>query len=248
MKKYLIILIVLFIFSYQSTYSQCTHNLPANTVIISADTTINCGLSPNIGKSILICPGATLTLKGNSTCFNKFYLESGASLILNDTAGIAPYGSFDFFLKTGSTLNFNKSCGYSGPIDSLYYESGAVMTDTGSSIMHQSVCTQIIFDYSLLPVGSNCSGTSVKNISENIIDVSVFPNPFINNVEFSVNEKTNRQYLLSIFDFSGKNIYSALVFSGEKISINKNNLPGVVFFWSLSANNQIFSKGILISE
>ncbi len=113
--------------------------LPANTIIVSEDTFIQCTGASN---HYLICSGATVTYTDNS-CFSTFYLEPGSNLII--TAG--SYGYSNVYVPFGASFNAN-FCNYG----SLIYEPEANLLDTaltsGPPVTYTE-CDDIIYDYSL---------------------------------------------------------------------------------------------------
>ena len=123
------------------------------------------------------------------------------------------------------------------------------MIDTGHMIMNSMVCSPLIFDYSLLPTGSNCVTNVPSNFDSNNFSVGVFPNPFSESVSFLFHGKSTEKYWLSVYDFSGKKIYSVQVSSNENISLSKNVLTGGCFLWRITnSKNEVAGKGVLIRE
>lgn len=172
--------------------------LPANTIIVSEDTFIQCTGASN---HYLICSGATVTYTDNS-CFSTFYLEPGSNLII--TAG--SYGYSNVYVPFGASFNAN-FCNYG----SLIYEPEANLLDTALTSGPPATyteCDDIIYDYSLsgscIVSDPDCedillpAGTIIVS-SDTIIACAEFNTHFLIcsgvNVEFTDNSCFNTFYL-----------------------------------------------------
>lgn len=239
--------VIIFLLAAKNNSAQCTRVLPANTAIISVDSTINCSVGQWLNKVILICPGAHLFVIGNSTSMNNFYIESGATVTFADSFPPgAPYGIFSFYVKQNGTLNFNQDSHVAFPIDTLFYENGAVLTDTGTAIQHQQICSPLVFDYSLLPGGVGCAGNQTQNLfsAENI---SISPNPFQNAVSFQPAFSSTEKYLIEITDACGRKVFEETTIFPAAISFENIN-AGNIFFYFISKNEEVIQKGTLVRE
>jgi hypothetical protein len=110
--------------------------LPAETIIVSSDTSIVCA---GFDTHFLICAGVTAQFADNS-CFNTFYLEPGASLELSG------YGYSTVYAREGSYFDANFL-----NFQYLYFETNANIYDTASpnSPFNIHECDNMNFDYSL---------------------------------------------------------------------------------------------------
>ncbi len=182
--------------------AQCTYLIPANVDVISSDSSINNSFLPN--HQFLICPGRTLTVFGNSTGFNKFYLENNSTVIFSDSIGATPYGSYSFYLKSGALLHYNASSPVSFPfIDTMVWENGVTLIDTGDLFHFDSLCSSVVFDYSNLG-GAPCGISNSINISaKNSFKIS--PNPFSESLNFHFNNFPLGNEMV-IYDLLGKEL------------------------------------------
>lgn len=216
-------LCTLVIFFFLNTNAQCSYLLPADVHVISVDSSINNSFLPS--QQFLICPGKTLTVYGNSTGFNKFYLESGSTVLFSDSVGATPYGMYSFYLKSGATLHYNASSPVAFPfIDTLVWENGAMMIDTGSLFHLDSLCSTVVFDYSVMTSLACASTMSISVVVKE--NNSASPNPFTDELNIHFNNSTSENEML-IYDLLGKELehfYSVSSFSKMKM---KSDWSGV---------------------
>ncbi len=219
-----LLLFTLSLCSFFFSKAQCSYVIPADVHVISIDSSINNSFLP--AQKFLICPGSTLTVYGNSTGFNKFYLESGAAVIFSDSMGATPYGMYSFYAKSGSTVHYNASSNVAFPfLDTLVWEPGATLIDTGGLFNYDSLCSSLIFDYSLIG-GAPCSGTNSDNLklTQNF---SITPIPFSNelNIYFA---NTFSESEVIFYDLSGRILEQFILSDEASNSIKlKNNWSGV---------------------
>ena len=223
--------------------AQCTKVIPANVNVISTDSIVDCSFL--VTQQFLVCPGATLTLVGNSTCFNKFCLESGATIIFNDTVPNVPYGSFSFYLKSGSTLDYNIY--ESGPtpfIDTLVFETDVTMIDTGAFFMDSTHCSTLVFDYSNLPGAvSPCQPNAVGS-ERNELAFDIFPNPSTDGITIQRNGAEPME--VAIYDLLGKELeHYVLHHSSQRQIIFANRWNGTAII-ELKAGSKRVGRKLLL--
>ncbi len=198
--KTVLLIIVFSQFLNFNSKAQCSYLIPSNVHVISSDSSINNSFLP--AQQFLICPTVTLTVYGNSTGFNKFYLEGGATVIFSDSMGQTPYGSYSFYVKSGATLHYNASSPVAFPfIDTLVWDAGATLIDTGSLFYDTTVCNPLVFDYSL--IGGVPCGTSGSNIISDDLVFSISPNPFTNALKLSVQNSSTEISEVIIYNLLG---------------------------------------------
>lgn len=217
--------------------AQCTFVIPSTTTVISNDTVVDCSFIP--GNNFLICTGASLTMTGNSTCMNHFYMEDASVVTFRDSLPGAPYGIFSFFIKGIAILDFNDDSPVSfGIIDTLVYEPSALLLDTGSIFQYTNICPSVVFDYSLLPAGNPCAANSIAG-AEMRNNFIVAPVPFSEDLGIQIAGEIPASTIL-IYDIMGKEV--------EKFDINeigqhhlkmKNSWSGVAYI-------QIMQKGEVV--
>lgn len=222
--------------------AQCTYLIPANVDVISTDSSINNSFLPN--HQFLICPGRTLTVFGNSTGFNKFYLENNSTVIFSDSIGATPYGSYSFYVKSGATLHYNASSPVAFPfIDTLVWENGATLIDTGGLFHLDSLCSSVVFDYTNLG-GAPCGISIVKNISANS-SYSISPNPFIDALTIQMNNSFSENEMV-IFDLLGKELEHFYLNEATVAELKmKNNWSGIAILEIKNKNGEIHFEKII---
>lgn len=87
-----------------------------------------------------------------------------------------------------------------------------------------------------------CSGTSIANNTNQILQTSIFPNPAQNNFTIQTNRADNQN--LQVFDVSGKLVLAQTI-SGTT-SIDVGTLPEGVYILHLTNNQSIVNKRITI--
>jgi len=128
--------------------SQCIDTLPANTVMITSDTTIS---SASGNNTYLICPGVNVNYTGGQSTLNTYYMEDSASLDVNS------YHYPQLYMQTGAEVIANHSVGPPSYLITPTAEPGAIFTDTiGSYVDPITWCGTLTFNYSNLPGGVGC--------------------------------------------------------------------------------------------
>ncbi|GDX52374.1 hypothetical protein LBMAG27_14210 [Bacteroidota bacterium] len=223
--------------------AQCTYIIPADVHVISNDTSINNSFIPT--DKFLICPTVTLTVYGNSTANNKFYLESGATIIFSDSMGATPYGMFKIYLKSGAALHYNASSNVSFPfLDTLVWEPGAILIDTGSLFYDTTICNPLVFDYSLIG-GTPCGTLFSNNISEQN-SYNIFPNPFIDHLNMSFQNSVVKNSEMIIYNFLGEELEHFYLNNAITSEINmKNTWSGIAILEIRNKNGEIHFEKII---
>ena len=249
-KLFSIVPFFIFVFCNTGGNAQCTIQIPADVFTISSDTMVNCSIGSLLNKSIFICPGAHLLLTGNSTCLNRFFIDSGAVLKLNDTIGNAPYGQFKFFVKATGTLHFNDSNGIAFPIDTLFYETGAIFTDTGNTFIHILACNPMPFDYSLLTGSIGCPTAPAPTGLANAEKKSIrgFPNPAFISGTFSLMIPEGKSAGLIFNDLTGRRTGTYMMEPGKEFSVkfDPENFQAGIYFYSLIVDDILIKQDKIV--
>lgn len=232
--------ISLFIFSLLLNFNsraQCTFTIPADVHVISSDSSINNSFLP--GQQFLICPGNTLTVYGNSTGFNKFFLESGATVLFSDSMGATPYGMYKFYVKSGATLHYNASSPVSFPfLDTLVWEPGAILIDTGSLFYDTTTCNPLVFDYSLIG-GAPCGTLNARTVSA-AVDFNISPNPFTTQLKFNFQNSSVEISELIIYNLLGEKLEHFILNEGNYSDLKmKNDWSGMAILEIRKNNGEI---------
>ena len=227
MKKLYSIALLLSFFAAKST-AQCTVEIPVDVHVISSDSLINNSFM--IAQSFLICPGNTLTVQGNSTGFNRFFIENNATVVFDSVPGTAPYGMYSFWVKSGGMLIYNDNSIVSFPmLDTLIWEQGAVLADTGSLFMFDTICNSIVFDYYLIG-GPPCMTTNTgKPVHED--EIALLTNPCDN----CIITGTVTSGKLQVYDLLGHRVRCGFseAANGVSLQFQQDITPGVYFIRNL---------------
>jgi hypothetical protein len=215
--------------------AQCTDTLPANTIIITADTTIGTG---GFNNNYLICPGVKVIYSGTQSIMNHYYLETGAKLTLNSYH--YPY----IYLKTTAEINAQHSINPASLIMSLYAEPGAIFTDTLNPFTPNiNWCNPLVYNYINLPNAQGCPFNSV-NTNDHKTEISIYPNPFT--VKTTIESKKYDLVSIQITDVSGNIVYSRQS-KGKSITIDRNGFEkGIYFVQITDEKKNVLNKKILI--
>jgi len=86
-----------------------------------------------------------------------------------------------------------------------------------------------------------------QSASDNFIDVvSVFPNPFTENIKFSIKTKHQERFIVSVYDINGKLISEKQSTNiTNEININLSGLKNGIYLCFIKIRNQILSKKIV---
>jgi hypothetical protein len=198
--------------------------LPAETIIVSADTSIACA---GFNTHFLICAGVTAQFADNS-CFNTFYLEPGASLELTG------YGYSTVYAREGSYFDANFI-----NFQFLHFEPNANISDTASpnSPFNIHECDNMVFDYSL---SGSCTSTIVENSF--LANLEYFPNPANEYLYFN-SGKENID--LKIYNYLGELVLERNLIEGQSV-INISDLSQGIYLMILTHNNETRIEKLVI--
>lgn len=153
MNRHLLFAFVIILLQTFSAQSQCNDTLPANTVIITNDTTLS---NVNGTANFLICPGVEVNFTGNMSTLVHYYMEEGS--IVN----IGTYHYPTFHVQSTAQVNANHSTATPMPsyILNSVAEYGAIFVDTlDQYTVNVDWCSTLVFNYSNLPGGVGCPAT-----------------------------------------------------------------------------------------
>jgi uncharacterized repeat protein (TIGR01451 family) len=106
----------------------------------------------------------------------------------------------------------------------------------------------IYFDYNA-PIATNTTIneyiTGIRDNSNEIIKLGIYPNPFNSSTTVMFNKKVSNAKLI-IFDMLGQKLKSIDHISGDKIIINRENISNGIYFIRLMQDNKIISSGKLV--
>ena len=173
------------------TIAQCNPAIPANANVVDSTQTVNGGFTPQ-----WVCKYDTL-FSGGGIFF--VYLESGAVM---STGG----GIDSIYVKDGATLIMN------GGIHVILHEPLAVLNVTGG-IPTYYPCNTITYDYTNAPQ-NGCLVTSVNEENRNSENISVYPNPFGDELTVS-SKQFGAKAQIKIQD-----IYGRIIYSQEFLTVN----------------------------
>ena len=126
-----------------------------------------------MNTNYLICPNVTVTYSGTQSVFNHYFLEPGATLVLNS------YHYPMLHMKASSQLNAQHST--SAP-QSLIMNAraavGSIFTDTMTQYTQAITwCSSMTFDYALIAGGQTCPIVNATTLPVGDVILTVFPNP-----------------------------------------------------------------------
>lgn len=93
-------------------------------------------------------------------------------------------------------------------------------------------------------------GASTVGEYENLVDVSLFPNPFCETatLRFTSSEFRMEKTVLKFFDISGSEIDPFVIRNSDSFVIHKGDLPSGIYFFSLLSEGKILARGKLMME
>jgi hypothetical protein len=86
------------------------------------------------------------------------------------------------------------------------------------------------------------SPLSLKEINDSNLSLSTFPNPFSESTRIEFNNSTNANYIVEIFNLTGKKL-SSQKFNSSEIIIERNNLANGTYIFTLQKENDEIQKG-----
>jgi hypothetical protein len=87
--------------------------------------------------------------------------------------------------------------------------------------------------------------TGLNEANKKSIEISVYPNPSSNYLNFTFN--TNQEYTISLFDLTGKEVKNVST-TQNKTSMDISNLNTGMYFYKISSKNSIVKSGKFIKE
>ncbi len=239
-------LTLLCLFITHLIHAQCNITIPASNqsnvplLIVEHDTVIN--IDPNTyAQDFLVCSGATLTYQGNESVDNRYFVESGGTVLLK------AYHYPLVYLKGGATLDAGASLGASAPsIIAIYYEATSTLLDTAG--LYQGIfnsCNNVAFDYSLLPGGVGCVGATGIEHHLNASNMEVYPNPTSSQFKVSA---PDLEGALHVINAQGKLVDRIPMTSGaQTMQIDVANYPNGIYMlnWMKEGTLQTSQKVIV---
>lgn len=147
--------------------AQCTFVLPANTIVLTHDTTLNHCNGP-VNNSYLLCGPIHVLDSSGCTSFVKYYVDSLATLEV-DSSQNSNYAFIKAYVKNGATFDAN----FAMRSDSIVFTNGAVLIDTIPMYILNPGC--LAFDYSL--IGGNPCTVPTSTLAETTPAFALAPNP-----------------------------------------------------------------------
>ena len=95
----------------------------------------------------------------------------------------------------------------------------------------------------LAPVCSPTGISFIQNINES---VSIYPNPFTNQLNIKLNSVQVSQCELKIYSILGEEVLNTDISTTNKM-VETNNLPSGIYFYKVISNNKIIQSGKLVS-
>jgi len=85
-------------------------------------------------------------------------------------------------------------------------------------------------------------------LSEDNIQVKIYPNPFTQNATLEVEGKTYKELQLTIYDVSGRVVLEKQATSNNKVEISRGNLEPGVYFYQLSGGVTLINTGKIVVQ
>jgi len=198
-------------------------NLNDESYSLAADKLSNVYVSGAFQSSNLVVGGTPLTNSGNYDIFVVKYDSVGTSLWAK-SAGGSGY-EYAYSICNDTLSNIYLSGYFSSPSLTL----GNTLTNAGG-------CDGFITKLAI---------SSEVNTIENKMDISIFPNPTLGQINFQMDYSENVQ--VTIFNVLGKCIYTNY-FDDSKCSIDLNAQPAGIYFIKIKSENNIITKKIIIQK
>lgn len=174
-------------------------------------------------------------------------------------------GGFGFYMtRRDGAGNWQAGPTFGGPGDERGY---SVVKSSDGSIMFAGTTTSYghgFEDVYLIKLPSDtivqeyildiriCNDTpfvaSVLNYDTEVISPMVYPNPFHEWTEISLNFSTNKSqnFNFEVYDLLGRNVYSNKNLSAAKFRFRRGNLQSGLYYFLVTANNKQLAKGKFI--
>lgn len=93
---------------------------------------------------------------------------------------------------------------------------------------------------------------NVDDYSNEIFNVSIFPNPFADNFNIEISNANHDNFIIEIFDLLGQRLNNNFILNDvngtTKFEINTESLPIAVYMLRISTNDNKFQKVIKINK
>lgn len=176
--------------------------------------------------------GAVVTyINSNTSAFTQYVYAQGI-----DNSGTLLWGSGGTPVSTASYCAFSGFQSYMHPVIVPVGTGDAIVTWQDSRNGSNSNYTQKIFAYA--------AATGIENL-ENQNSIAVYPNPFITQTIFQSN-KVFQDATLMVYNSFGQLVKQIKNISGQTIVLQRDNLPGGLYFICISEDNKIFTTDKLI--
>ncbi|TAH42559.1 MAG: T9SS type A sorting domain-containing protein [Bacteroidetes bacterium] len=224
--------------------------------------------NPNTVRGLVRTDWNTWEIWMDSTTvpFNHFIYDSSCNPILQDRSSVLPpYGVGRIVIDDKDVVwaPSSKVCGGGNGLTRVQNGNFKIFNTTNSLLFGKSVCSLYSFKDTVWIVSTNDyqSGASDKlqyftctSIINNIPDhqlndgIKVFPNPAINQFTVFVDLIYNLEpFLLSVFDLSGKRIFSREIHTGSNIIMTDDLFAGF-YFYKVQTNRSSYSGKLVIEN
>ena len=134
------------------------------------------------------------------------------------------------------------------------YDFDAVSTNPGQAIVtwnrQAGLPHYSVFACNLLSTGLNCSPPVFIQETQLYNEISIYPNPFENNltVQFSSTTNSNENDIFCVFDITGKLILKTTVLPSIENAINTEELANGMYVFELKNKQEVLQRGKLIKQ
>jgi len=169
-------------------------------------------------------------------CFVATYnsLTNTAKLYINGVADSAVVGIYSDVINTPTYIGARPF--WSGTAGPAFFFAGAI----DEVNIYNRVLTQHEVD-SLCPSIS----TGITNFKSQ--DLSIFPNPFSRQTTLQTDIPLNNA-IINIYNYLGQSVTEIKNINSQTVVIPRNNLVSGVYFIQLTANNEIYTEKIIITD
>lgn len=89
--------------------------------------------------------------------------------------------------------------------------------------------------------------TGIKNVNIPNVEISVFPNPFVETATFKIAGKNYRAGTFSLHDVQGKLVHQA-DFNGNQFDFSRGDLTSGIYFYHLHADGEFLNSGKIVVQ
>lgn len=182
---------------------------------------------------------STLQLQSSSHPY-VLSIEDGNTLVFkfdnimlpdSNTNEPASYGFVRF--KIGQQAN--------NPLGTVIENSAAIYFDFNAPIITNTTFHTIGENFIQL--------VSTKSIKEKVVDVKVFPNPFMTQTTVEISsEKQFQNLTLTIFDVMGRAIKTVQSNENNRITLDRDGLTTGIYFYQIQSNGLVLDMGKLMAQ